>query len=79
MRRSSRSQLTFDFLSPGAADRWLALLAVAEHLEANQLIDIMRGQRCLIELHAELFHANRSDGDHGGGVSPNAPDNNEVR
>ena len=42
----------------------LPALAVVEHFEADQLVDVARGQRGLIELHAELLHANGGDVDH---------------
>jgi hypothetical protein len=33
------------------------LVAVPQHLETHELINIVGRQRCLIELHAELVHA----------------------
>src|SRR5690606_33295782 len=35
----------------------VAVVAVAEHFKADELVDIPRSQRCLVELYAELLHA----------------------
>jgi len=48
----------------GDVHRRLRAVAVIEHLEADQLIDVTGGQRSLVELHAELLHPNRGDVDH---------------
>ena len=67
MRRSSRSQFTLRRrgrrLLAAAAHR-LRLLAVAEHLEPDQLVDVAGAQGGLVELHAELLHPNRGDANH---------------
>ena len=51
-------------LLAAAADR-LALLAVAEDLEPDELVDVAGGERGLVELHPELLHPNGGDADHG--------------
>ena len=56
--RSVRRRL----LAP-AADR-LRLLAVTEHLEPDQLVDVAGGQGGLVELHPELLHPDGGDADH---------------
>ena len=43
---------------------WLGLLAVAQDLEADELVDITGGQGGLVELDAELLHPNGGDVDH---------------
>ena len=50
-------------LLPLAANR-LAVFAVVEHLEPDELVDVAGGQGGLVELHAELLHPNRGDADH---------------
>ena len=47
-----------------AAAHRLGLLAVAEHLEPDQLVDVAGAQGGLVELHAELLHPDRGDADH---------------
>src|SRR5690606_6569115 len=47
-----------------AANRRVPLVPVAEHFETDELVDVPRSQRCLIELHAELLHADGRDVDH---------------
>jgi hypothetical protein len=42
----------------------VALVVVVENLEAHQLVDVVRRQRGLIELHAELLHPYRGYADH---------------
>ena len=64
MRRSSRSQFTFDGVFFVAAPDGLPRLAVAQDLEANQLVDVFGSQSCLIELHAKLLHSDCSDVNH---------------
>ena len=51
-----------------AAHRRLRAVAVAEHLEADQLVDVAGGQGRLVELDPELLHADRGNVDHGVGV-----------
>ena len=46
------------------ADRRLGLLAVAEHLEPDELVDIAGGEGGLVELHAELLHPYGGNVDH---------------
>ena len=48
-------------LSASTANGRLAGLAVVEHFEPYQLVDVLGGQRSLIELHTKLLH---SDGSH---------------
>ena len=55
-----------------AADRRLGLLAVAQHLEADELVDVTGGQGGLVELDSELLHPNRGDVDHRDTVGPRA-------
>ena len=47
-----------------ATDRRLGLLAVAQDLEAHELVDVTCGQGGLVELDSELLHLNRGDVDH---------------
>src|SRR5439155_5023936 len=42
-----------------ATNRRLRRVAVTQHFESNELVDVTRRQRSLIELHAELLHADR--------------------
>jgi hypothetical protein len=49
-----------------AADGWVRLLTVAQHLESHQLVNIIRGQRRLVELHPELLHPDGGYADHKG-------------
>ena len=42
----------------------LALVAVAQHFETHELVDVLGGQGSLIELHAKLLHSKRGDADH---------------
>ena len=51
-----------------AAHRRLGAVAVAEHLEADKLVDVAGGQGRLVELDPELLHPNRGNVDHGVGV-----------
>ena len=44
--------------------RRAALLAVAQHLEAHELVDVLGRERSLIELHAKLLHPERGDANH---------------
>ena len=59
--------MTFDGwlgrLLASAADP-LRLLAVTEDFEAHELVDVLRGERGLVELHAELLHPDRCDANH---------------
>jgi len=50
----------------------LSGFAVAEHLEAYELVDVTGTERRLIELHAELLHPDSSDVDHVGCPLPTA-------
>ena len=66
MRRSSRSQLIFGRGAAAAAAHGLvALVAVAQDLEAHELVDVVGGQRGLVELHPELLHPDGGNVDHG--------------
>jgi hypothetical protein len=49
---------------PSAHGR-VVLLAVAQHLEADELVDVLGRERRLVEPHAELLHLNGGDIDHG--------------
>jgi hypothetical protein len=44
----------------------LARVSIAQDLEANELVDILRGESGLVKLHAKLLHPYRSDADHSG-------------
>ena len=54
---------------PAPAPDRLPALAIAEDLEANELVDVAGTERCLVELDAELLHADRGDADHGDSVA----------
>ena len=41
------------------------LLAVTQHLEADELVDVPGRERRLVEPDAELLHLDRGDIDHG--------------
>jgi hypothetical protein len=43
----------------------VALVGVTEDLEAHELVDVLRGERGLVELHPELLHADGRNVDHG--------------
>jgi hypothetical protein len=47
-----------------ASDRRLVLFAVAQHLETDQLVDVARRERRLVELNAELLHSNGRNTNH---------------
>ena len=49
-------------LLAAAADR-LRLLAVVEDLEPHELVDVVGGEGCLVELHPELLHPDGGDAD----------------
>ena len=44
-----------------APNRRLTGLPVVQHLEAHELVDVFRSQRCLIELHPKLLHPDGRD------------------
>src|SRR5262245_6602415 len=53
--------------APAPAAHWLvSLIAVAQDLETHELVDVVGSQGGLIELHAELVHADGGDVEHGG-------------
>jgi hypothetical protein len=54
-----------------AAHGLLPGIAVTQHLETNELIDILGRESGLVELHAKLLHPDRSDADHS--KLPSAP------
>ena len=66
MRRSSRSQFTLEGVPRRLPPRTgrLGLLAVAQDLEAHELVDVTCRQGGLVELDSELLHPNRGDVDH---------------
>src|SRR5688572_9174256 len=45
-------------------DRRLGLLAVAQHLEADELVDVTGGEGGLVELDSELLHLDGGDVNH---------------
>ena len=49
--------------SSSAAAYRLRLFAVVEDLEPHELVDVVGGERCLVELHAELLHPDGGDAD----------------
>ena len=67
-RDAALEQVPVDFRGRAAAlpaaDRRLGLLAVAQHFEPHQLVDITGGQGGLVELDPELLHPDGGDVDH---------------
>jgi hypothetical protein len=66
-RDAAFQQIPADLGLPGAAAHAraaAALIAVAQHFEPHELVDVFGSQGSLIELHAKLLHSKCGDTDH---------------
>src|SRR5262245_7361170 len=53
-----------------AAANRLGALAITQDFKAHQLVDVVGGERGLVELNPELLHPDGGNVDHGGSLSP---------